>query len=57
MLYIPSVDYNQSYWGRWCSFNKRGKSILANNFVTKMNNFYNINSDFLMRRPNQPSVR
>ena len=35
----------------------RGKSILVNNFVTKVNKFYNIDSDFLMRRPNQPSVR
>ena len=44
-------------WEDGVHLTNRGKSILANNFVTKVNNFFNIDSDFLMRRPNQPSVR
>ena len=44
-------------WEDGVHLTNRGKSILANNFVTKVNNFYNIDSDFLMRRPNQPAVR
>ena len=35
----------------------RGKSILVNNIVTKANNFYNIDTDFLMRHPKHPSLR
>ena len=35
----------------------RGKSIPVNNVVTKVNNFYNIDSAFLMRRPNQSSAQ
>ena len=44
-------------WEDGVHLTNRGKSILANNFVTKVNNFYNIDNDFLMRRPNQPPVR
>ena len=44
-------------WEDGVHLTNRGKSILANNFVTKVNNFYNIDNDFLVRRPNQPPVR
>ena len=44
-------------WEDGAHLTNRRKSMLANNFVTKVNNFYNIYSDFLMRRPNHPSVR
>ena len=44
-------------WEDGFHLTNRGKSIPANNFVTKVNNLYNIDSDFLMRRPNQSSVR
>ena len=43
-------------WEDGVHLTNRGKSILAKTFVTKVNNFYNVDSDFLLRRSNQPPV-
>ena len=44
-------------WEDGVHLTNRGKSILMNNFATKVINFYNIDTDFLMRRPNQTPVQ